>query len=93
MMHLSDNREETDGQRRAPPPERHLVAVSQTCYVKFYLQGHFVGQGGVTQQLVGLFQRSIFSGDPVDRQEAVSHLQQATPTTQVTMVTPHHCHV
>lgn len=66
------------------------MAASQTCYVKLDLQGDFVGQGGVPQQLVGLFQRPVLRGDPVDGQEAVSHLQQATPTTQVTVVTSRH---
>lgn len=73
--------------------ERHLEAAPPTCYVKFYLQGHFVGQRGVAQQLVGLFQCSVFCGDSVDGQEAVSHLQQATPTRTVTTVMSDGCKI
>lgn len=58
----------------------------QTCYIEFYLQCDLIGQRRVTKELIGFLQRSIFCGNSIDWQEAVSNLQQATPTTTVTML-------
>ena len=55
------------------------LVTSQTCDVELYLQRDLVGQGGVPQELVGLLQRPVLRGDPVDGQEAVPDLEQAAP--------------
>lgn len=63
-----------------------MCQTPQTCYIEFDLQCDLICQRRISEQLVGLFKCSIFCGDSVDWQEAVSNLQQATPTTGVTMV-------
>lgn len=50
-----------------------------TCYIKLNLQRNFAGNTGVTQQLVGLFQRAVLCRDPIDGQESVTNLQDSTP--------------
>ena len=51
-----------------------------TCNVKLQIQSDLVGQGGVSEQLVGLFQGALLRGDAVDGQQSVPHLQQPTPS-------------
>jgi len=48
--------------------------------VKLDLHGDRVGQSAVPEQLVGLLQGPVLSGGPVDGQQPVPHLQEATPT-------------
>ena len=51
-----------------------------TCDVKLQIQSDLVGQGGVSEQLVGLLQGALLRGDAVDGQQSVPHLQQPTPS-------------
>lgn len=50
-----------------------------TCDIELYLHRDFIGQGGVSEQLVGFFQGAIFCWDPIDGQQSVPDLQQSTP--------------
>lgn len=53
-----------------------------TCHIKLDLQNYFAGQCGIPQQLVGFFHGPILSGDAIDGQDTVPHLQQTTPNPQ-----------
>lgn len=50
-----------------------------TCNIELDLHRDFIGQSGVSEQLVGFFQRAVFCWDPIDGQQSVTNLQQSTP--------------
>ena len=54
------------------------VCVS-TCHIKFDLQGELGSDGRVSEQLIGLFQGGVFGRNPVNGQNPVPNLQDATP--------------
>lgn len=49
------------------PPQTGLELMNcvPTCYVKLNLQRDFAGDAGVPQQLIGLFQCAVLSGNAV----------------------------
>lgn len=70
------------GQMDLSSPNRFAIDESlrvPTCYVKLNLQCDFAGDAGVPQQLIGLLQRAVLSGDAVYWQDAVADLQDAAP--------------
>lgn len=50
-----------------------------TCDIELDLHRDLIGQGGVSEQLVGFLQRAVFCWDPIDGQQSVPDLQQSTP--------------
>lgn len=59
-----------------------------TCYVKLHFQCDFAVNGTISEELVGFLQRAVLSEDSIDRQNSVSHLQQATPARHSNKSTP-----
>lgn len=55
------------------------AAQNHTCNIKLNLHRDFIGQSGVSEQLMGFLQSTIFSWDPINGQQSVPHLQQPTP--------------
>lgn len=60
------------------PSAEEIINV-HTCDIELYLHWDFIGQGGVSEQLVGFFQRAVLCWDPIDGQQSVPDLQQSTP--------------
>lgn len=58
---------------------KKLFEWDDTCNIELNLHRHLIGQSRVSEQLVGLLQSAILSRDPVDGQQSVADLQQATP--------------
>lgn len=63
-------------------PSAEKIINAHTCDIELYLHRDFVGQGSISEQLVGFFQRAVFCWDPIDRQQSVPDLQQSTPATR-----------